>query len=275
MRAPNNHREFGALRYIHLEEDFDFECGDLILSRFNKPMVETAYNYLVREESNRVVIKGECKFEQLIHSFITKFKKQTSIKIFEEFIDKQEKSTNINLIVEENFSRKIFSDEYFEIIRMMWKKADNDIENLSNIVNKMFPPANPSEYTVEKCVTFSSIHRSKGLTAKRTFILKPSTLLPKCGDYISQIQELNCVYVALTRAKEELYFALEAKIDGKFKRNISPEEEIDFFNDLKTKGEINAECDLQLKELEEAIANFKNNITIPEDSEFEFTFRSE
>ncbi len=59
-------------------------------------------------------------------------------------------------------------------------------------------------------VTLSSIHKSKGLEWNRVFLLKPSKLPhPMARTEIAQLQEINLKYVAFTRAKRELYIAIE------------------------------------------------------------------
>lgn len=49
-------------------------------------------------------------------------------------------------------------------------------------------------------VCFSSIHRAKGLEADRVFILEPAALK------VDTQEQVNLAYVAMTRAKRELYF---------------------------------------------------------------------
>lgn len=59
-------------------------------------------------------------------------------------------------------------------------------------------------------VTFSSVHRAKGLEADRVFILRPDLLpFPKAIQDWEQQQERNVTYVAYTRPKQELYFVKE------------------------------------------------------------------
>jgi superfamily I DNA/RNA helicase len=57
-------------------------------------------------------------------------------------------------------------------------------------------------------ITLSTIHKAKGLEAKRVAILKPQ-LLPHPMAHLAEDleQERNLAYVAITRAKEELYIA--------------------------------------------------------------------
>lgn len=56
-------------------------------------------------------------------------------------------------------------------------------------------------------VVFSTVHRAKGLEAHRVFILRPDLMPHPRAVRPDQIQqELNCLYVAETRAIGELYF---------------------------------------------------------------------
>lgn len=62
----------------------------------------------------------------------------------------------------------------------------------------------------------SSIHRAKGMEAKRVFILRPDLMPhPKAKSEWEMGQEKNLQYVAQTRAIEELVF-----VDGKFKGEV-------------------------------------------------------
>jgi superfamily I DNA/RNA helicase len=55
-------------------------------------------------------------------------------------------------------------------------------------------------------VTFSSVHRAKGLEADNVFIIKPSSMpSPRAKKQWEQVQEQNIRYVAFTRAKDTLY----------------------------------------------------------------------
>ena len=56
-------------------------------------------------------------------------------------------------------------------------------------------------------ITFSTVHRAKGTEADRVFILQPNLMPhPKASKPWEVQQERNIKYVALTRAKNELYF---------------------------------------------------------------------
>lgn len=64
------------------------------------------------------------------------------------------------------------------------------------------------DLTPERAVLLSTVHRAKGLEADRVFLHEPGLMPGRGGG-----QELNVLYVALTRAKQALYFA-----DGETRR---------------------------------------------------------
>jgi len=55
-------------------------------------------------------------------------------------------------------------------------------------------------------IILSSVHRAKGLEAERVFILKPELMPHPLATSEQELQqEMNIKYVAITRAKKELY----------------------------------------------------------------------
>lgn len=61
-------------------------------------------------------------------------------------------------------------------------------------------------------VWLSTIHRAKGLEANRVFFLKPSQVPhPKAVMDWEKVQEMNCKYVALTRAIQTLFIVNDAR----------------------------------------------------------------
>src|SRR5262249_28740637 len=83
--------------------------------------------------------------------------------------------------------------------------AHDTVGTLTTAIDKLFSDTNPGTRIV-----LSSVHRSKGLEAERVWIYEPG-LMPSSNDQ----QELNLLYVALTRAKSELYF-----VDDRIRRRL-------------------------------------------------------
>jgi len=74
------------------------------------------------------------------------------------------------------------------------------IDDLINRIENIFDPSKPG-------ITLASIHKAKGLEAKRVFILGDALMPLKKARLEWQVrQELNLMYVAYTRAQEELVF---------------------------------------------------------------------
>jgi superfamily I DNA/RNA helicase len=83
------------------------------------------------------------------------------------------------------------------------------VQDVLASIDNMFGDA-----TDENSIILSSVHRAKGLEANRVFILLRSFRIPRAvwGEpvYDSKSQEeLNIAYVAITRAKEELYYVVD------------------------------------------------------------------
>jgi DNA helicase-2/ATP-dependent DNA helicase PcrA len=77
-------------------------------------------------------------------------------------------------------------------------------------------------------VVFSTIHKAKGLETDRVFILRgdlmPHPAAIKSGKAWQVEQEFNVLYVAVTRAKHELYFVgkVPASLEPTFTREFAP-----------------------------------------------------
>lgn len=108
--------------------------------------------------------------------------------------------------------RKDASPGQFLALEDRFRSLDNlanqcsDLDHLDRCINRLF-----SNSTPDRQVVLSSIHRAKGLEANRVFILQPEKLplVWKDQQQWQYQQELNVAYVAVTRAKRELYFVGE------------------------------------------------------------------
>lgn len=82
------------------------------------------------------------------------------------------------------------------------------IEGLTSHINKIFQEANGN-----MLLTLSTVHKAKGLEWNRVFIYMPGLMPSKYARTSwQQRQETNLQYVAITRAKRELYFVAGEKI---------------------------------------------------------------
>ena len=85
-------------------------------------------------------------------------------------------------------------------------------------------------YLGDDAIKISTIHRSKGLENDRVFILEYNKLPIKRALAWENVQERNLHYVAVTRAKKELYLCVEAVESDEVDESIEKEEEEDTFD---------------------------------------------
>ena len=109
--------------------------------------------------------------------------------------------------------------EYNEVEKAIKKKqnpqiAEDKADCLYSFINHsgVKTPAQLIEYikaifSDDKAeIVFSSIHKAKGLEANNVFFLQPNLIPSKYAEQEWElIQEQNLYYVAITRAKENLY----------------------------------------------------------------------
>lgn len=176
--------------------------GDAVLCRYTKPLVELCFA-LIRE-GRSAKIEGRSIGEQLA-KFATKWKVK-SLDVLRDRIDKHfareiEKATE----KKKDAQLDLLNDQY-ATLHVLLERA----ENLGLQTTEAFRDMILSIFTDEagfKGILLCSVHRSKGLEWDRVFLLDRETHMP--SKYARQEwqmdQEINLIYVAVTRAKKELY----------------------------------------------------------------------
>ena len=118
--------------------------------------------------------------------------------------------------------RKKFDREDIDLIIILIKHFQHDrqlggaykINYFISYVENMINVDNP-----DGCVRIMSIHKSKGLESDNVFVLNEGRVFTELGRSKDMIQqEKNLSYVALTRAKENLYL-VRCKSDDKEKES--------------------------------------------------------
>jgi superfamily I DNA/RNA helicase len=118
------------------------------------------------------------------------------------------------------FLRELVSYRDSEVVKLMSAKKESRAASLDDQTNTIIALASQCETISDlnvriaevfnderQGVTFSSIHKAKGLEAERVFILLPEIIPHKMSRQSWQLeQEYNLKYVAITRAKSELFF---------------------------------------------------------------------
>lgn len=213
--------------------DYSLGEADMVLCRVNAPLVGLAFRML--KAGKRVNIKGRDIGEGL-KGFIKKSKCQ-DVSAFLIWLDQYQQQTAERIQRRRNVDNealveledrctclRTFADGAVTV-KDMYKAIDEVFKG------KVCPQCNKSFGEEQKncwdCkylgkpvalvkpagTLLSSIHRAKGMEAKRVFILRPDLMPhPKAKSEWEMGQERNLQYVAQTRAIEELVF-----VDGKFK----------------------------------------------------------
>lgn len=218
--APNAHA--GKVLFAHPSEIFDIvEPGNFILSRTNAPLVRTAMSLLRR--NRRTKIEGRDIGKQLT-SLVKRAAKWGSITSVEQML------ANLEDWAAREIRRAEKADVPARVEMVMDQMATistlaegaEDVDEVESRIDYLFDDEVGDDYII--C---STVHRAKGLEADRVLVLR-DTLSPPvrcecghrhrhgvvpchkcdCTQYVRDEQaaqeELNIIYVAITRAKDEL-----------------------------------------------------------------------
>lgn len=172
--------------------------GDFILCRINAPLVNTALVFI------SMGIKAQVLGRDIGRSLVAlmdKVRKRYSVETITSFLRalKEYSANEINkLLAMEKYSMAGALEDKANTLEVLCLKA-NSLDDIPVLVDKIFSDDVHG-------ITLSSIHKAKGMESDRVFILRPDLLpWPKATGWQKQ-QELNLKYVAITRARNELFF---------------------------------------------------------------------
>lgn len=184
--------------------------GDLIVSRCTAPVIKLCIELISKRIPARV--RGR-DIGRSLTALVKEIATHSEFKFeeFGEFLDEYRSSKIAKLEQKKNSQSQIESlCDRLDGIAACWQAFDStSIEGFCLEIEELFSD-------VRSSVILSTVHRAKGLEEKRVFILRPD-LLPlrwiEQQDWELE-QEHNLCYVALTRAKIELYF-IQNKVESK------------------------------------------------------------
>ncbi len=167
--------------------DFNPKEGDFVLCRVAAPLIKECLRMLA--QGKRATVLGRD-----IGNGLIAFVKQLDCESLEELRNELD-------AFEAGFKgredRRIEIEDKCAVIRALADEALS-IKDIENKINHLF-----SEEMIG--VTFSTIHKSKGLEADNVWILKPELLPhPRVKEPWLKVQEQNLMYVAITRARHNL-----------------------------------------------------------------------
>ncbi|QAA82607.1 ATP-dependent helicase [Aequorivita sp. H23M31] len=218
----------GIVQGIRLDEVVDMALpNDLIICRTKAPLLLLVFDFI--EKERRVKIHPDIA-KDLIDQLRRLFKKEELFKLIEIQFGGFEKlkdavSSRREWVLKKEAERIFDADErrfYIEtelsllesklnFLQKRYEIWQEECETLEDIFKKI------NEYVTEKNnpIVISTIHSAKGLEEKRVFIINYTDLpltRPEQKDW-EVVQEINLKYVAVTRAKEELYLVKSPKLN--------------------------------------------------------------
>jgi len=188
--------EEGEVRYVSGERALtEYTPGDMVLCRVNAKLVEPAFA-LIRN-GTKAIIRGRDIGKGLI-SLIRKMKSADLGGLLAKMSEYRRVEMLKLLEANRNNQAQALEDKVETIFAL--SDGVTSVFELENRIETIFKDENEG-------VVFSSVHRAKGLEAKRIFILAPELMPhPMAKKPWEQEQERNIEYVALTRSLSELIF---------------------------------------------------------------------
>jgi len=183
--------------------------GDMIICRKTAPLINIALKLM--SEGQSAFVKGREMFDKLI-ALVEKVSDSGSgsgleLNTLYTRLDAEIEQT-VQRLVEQGIQYVKFHPVYLDTVdkvnalKIIGKNCDNPAQ-LHELLDKLFDDKEHGD-----AVMLSTVHKAKGLEADRVFIICPE-LLPFTftGQQPWELaQEMNLKYVAITRAKNELYW---------------------------------------------------------------------
>ena len=183
----------GAKEGEIIKDNPPFSDNEMILCRFNAPLVRTAFQ-LIRD-GKKASIKGRDIGKGLIS--IIKKSKLYSLNEFATWLDNW-KDQQISRAKNESMISGI--EDRYSCLKVLMENDFNTTEQLINFITDLFSDDKPG-------IILSSVHRAKGLESDTIRIIEPGAfgfIRSKAKNQDQKDQERNCEYVAYTRSKNKL-----------------------------------------------------------------------
>jgi len=181
---------------VIVDSPFNPSEGDMVLCRYNAPLVSAFYDLIMQGKSAYVL--GRDMTKGLVNA-VNKITKNGNMGS-DEFLQLLDQDFHYNynrLIKLEKTNQAHALEDKFECIRIFATKATTVTGILAEI-KRVFNGNEKGE------IMLSTVHKAKGLEADNVYILATERMPhPKASD---MREELNICYVAITRAKKNLHY---------------------------------------------------------------------
>lgn len=185
--------------------------GDLAVCRLNAPLVSLAYR-LLRDGTPAVMLGRD--FASDLTGLVARSNAKGTVELIAWLREKRDwKLRQLERRDAPESQVQMAVDRYQCLEELA--SACSSIGELRDNIGRLFAESKDRS----KVVTLASVHRAKGSEADRVFVIAPEKMplefRKKQQDW-EAVQELNLLYVAVTRAKRELVFAgpLPAPLGG-------------------------------------------------------------
>jgi DNA helicase-2/ATP-dependent DNA helicase PcrA len=198
---PFENAQIGSVREVNLKpkELPSVVAGDVVLCRCNAPLVALAWRLF--RNGTPIKILGKDIGKSLIK--LIENMRAVSVPDLESKLKLHlaEKSEQFKADDKEYLIQGI-EDDVYSIISIIRNSGNTTIRDIIKQIEERFDDSND-----DSKVVLSSIHRSKGKEFNRVWLLNPKLIPIKYATKDWELeQEDNLMYVAITRAKEELIY---------------------------------------------------------------------
>ena len=191
----------GVVRTANTFDPTTFVEEDLVVCRYMAPVIESAFKLLAQRIPCRVEGRD-------IGTAMQNLTKKIAGKRF-------------STMGRQEFQVKLDAWREREVAKAAARRDDAKIDNIEDKYSSILAVADSVDaqtvgaiisgfetiFASSRGVKFSTVHRAKGLEAERVFILEPQAMPSKrAKQEWQQEQEMNLLYVAITRAKSELVY---------------------------------------------------------------------
>jgi len=206
LKCPDTAPEGEVITTIDYFNPANFTSTDMVLCRNWAPNIKAAYKLIAQRIPVRVAGRD------IGHGLVTLVKQIAGKRIkdisdFEEGLVRwrDRESEKARQRGQDGLLNTI-DDKFNSILAVIDATQAETVSDLSGEIEALFEGG--------AGVTFSTIHRAKGLEAQRVFILEPGLMPSKYATQEWMLeQEHNLMYVAYTRSLDKLYFIDVAALD--------------------------------------------------------------
>lgn len=173
--------------------------GDMVMCRTNAPLVRPAFDMLA--QGKKAIIVGRDIGSNMVN-LIDRIAKKNSISDTNSMLDELTKYIDMQVYRLEKTGKLGKAAMLRDQLETIEAIADGCpiVDSVNRKITDIFSDDRAG-------VRFSSCHRSKGLEAERTFILRPELMPhPMAQGQQAMESEKNVQYVCYTRSKSEMYF---------------------------------------------------------------------